>query len=444
QTGEFLWDQVTQSYVLNAFFYGYIITQIPGGLLSEVISPAWIFGGGIGITAVLTLFTAVVARASLPAFLVLRALEGLSEGVTYPSLYALVARWSPVRERSFLVTVCIFGSLLGTIVTLPVAAVLCEHGFDGGWPSVFYLSGLLGFAWVVAWFLLSSATPEQNHLISPEERKYIVDCRDGKFGVHRLVPCLPVWQARAAGLYFVVCWTEGWSVWSCVELFPRFFSQLPRLPLQNGLLNAGIYLSQGVVELVSSYSADRIIERRLLGVTSTRKVFESISLLGQAVIFVCLASAGCNTVLACVLLLAACSLAGAHSGCDSVLPIDLAPEFAGDDPLLLAVHSAGSVMGLVNTISNITGIFAPMLVGYLTENNEGLERWDTVFYVSAAINLFGGVVFLIFGTAKVQPWAHPQTEVVPDTDPLIPSINDDPLHGTAFSDDDASSLDKRA
>ncbi|KAG0435270.1 hypothetical protein HPB47_018588 [Ixodes persulcatus] len=79
KTGEFLWDQVTQGYVLNAFFYGYIITQIPGGWLSEVISPAWIFGGGIGITAVLTLFTAVVARASLPAFLVLRALEGLSE-----------------------------------------------------------------------------------------------------------------------------------------------------------------------------------------------------------------------------------------------------------------------------------------------------------------------------------------------------------------------------
>lgn len=68
-----------QGYVLNAFFYGYIVTQIPGGWLSELLNPAWLFGGGIGITALLTLCTAVVARVSLPAFLVLRALEGLAE-----------------------------------------------------------------------------------------------------------------------------------------------------------------------------------------------------------------------------------------------------------------------------------------------------------------------------------------------------------------------------
>ncbi|KAM7293175.1 hypothetical protein ISCGN_026305 [Ixodes scapularis] len=331
QTGEFLWDQVTQSYVLNAFFYGYIITQIPGGWLSEVISPAWIFGGGIGITAMLTLFTAVVARASLPAFLVLRALEGISEGVTYPSLYALVARWSPVRERSFLVTVCIFGSLLGTVITLPVAAVLCEHGFDGGWPSVFYLTGLLGFVWVVAWFLLSSATPEQNRLICAEERKYIVDSRDGKFGVYRSVPWIEILLSHPVWMCALIKFCSSWSFSTLLTELPSYLKNVLHFEIQkSGLLNAGVYLSQGVVELVSSYSADRIIERRLLGVTSTRKVFQSISLLGGAVIFVCLASAGCNTVLACVLLLVASSLAGVHSGCDSVLPIDLAPEFAGE------------------------------------------------------------------------------------------------------------------
>ncbi|XP_029848750.2 sialin [Ixodes scapularis] len=433
KTGEFLWDQVTQGYVLNAFFYGYIITQIPGGWVSEVISPAWIFGGGIGITAVLTLFTAVVARASLPAFLVLRALEGLSEGVTYPSMYALIARWSPVRERSFLATVCTLGSLLGTIVTLPVAAVLCEHGFDGGWPSVFYLSGLLGFVWVVAWFLLSSATPEQNRLISAEERKYIVESRDCKFGVYRSVPWIEILLSQPVWMCALIKFCSAWSFYTLLTELPSYLENVLHFEIQkNGLLNAGLYLSQGVVGLVSSYIADRVIERRLLGVTSTRKVLESIGLLGGAVIFVCLASAGCNTVLACVLLLVASSLAGAQYGCDGVLPIDLAPEFAG------------SVMGLVNTVSNTAGIFAPMLVGYLTENNESLEQWNTIFYVSAGINLFGGVVFLIFGTAKVQPWAHPQTEGVPDTDPLIPSINDDPVHGAASPNDGASSSDKRA
>ncbi|CAN7998644.1 unnamed protein product [Ixodes hexagonus] len=99
-------------------------------------------------------------------------------------------------------------------------------------------------------------------------------------------------------------------------------------------------------------------------------------------------------------------------------------------------------MGLTNAISNTAGIFAPMLVGYLTENNESLERWNIVFYTAAAINLFGGVVFLIFGTAKVQPWAHLQTEAVPDTDPLIPSGHD--AVGDGSLNYDASSSDKSA
>ncbi|KAH9373762.1 hypothetical protein HPB48_018619 [Haemaphysalis longicornis] len=131
-TGEFLWDEVTQGYVLNAFFYGYIVTQIPGGWLSEVLDPAWVFAGGIGITSLLTLCTAPMARASLAGFLVLRVLEGISEGVTYPSMYALLARWSPVAERSMMAGVSNAGSLLGTVVTLPVAAVLCKVRLCGG------------------------------------------------------------------------------------------------------------------------------------------------------------------------------------------------------------------------------------------------------------------------------------------------------------------------
>ena len=30
---------------------------------------------------------------------------------------------------------------MGSVVALPLAGVLCQHGFAGGWPSVFYLIG---------------------------------------------------------------------------------------------------------------------------------------------------------------------------------------------------------------------------------------------------------------------------------------------------------------
>lgn len=41
----------------------------------------------------------------------------------------------------------------------------------------------------------------------------------------------------------------------------------------------------------------------------------------------------------------------------------------------------------------------------LTVLQNTIEEWQTVFYIAAAINLFGAVVYTIFGRGTVQPWA---------------------------------------
>ena len=35
----------------------------------------------------------------------------------------------------------IIGAHVGSIISFPLSAILCEYGFDGGWPSVFYVFG---------------------------------------------------------------------------------------------------------------------------------------------------------------------------------------------------------------------------------------------------------------------------------------------------------------
>ena len=54
-TGDFDWDEKTQSLVLGCFFYGYVLTQIPGGRAAELFGGKWIFGIGILITSVFTI-----------------------------------------------------------------------------------------------------------------------------------------------------------------------------------------------------------------------------------------------------------------------------------------------------------------------------------------------------------------------------------------------------
>ena len=36
-TGHFQWDEAQQGIILGMFFYGYVLTQVPGGRLAEVV-----------------------------------------------------------------------------------------------------------------------------------------------------------------------------------------------------------------------------------------------------------------------------------------------------------------------------------------------------------------------------------------------------------------------
>jgi MFS family permease len=65
--------------ILGAFFYGYIVTQLPGGWLATRYGGKWVFGIGVLGTAALTLLTPVVAEFSSVALFILRVVEGFME-----------------------------------------------------------------------------------------------------------------------------------------------------------------------------------------------------------------------------------------------------------------------------------------------------------------------------------------------------------------------------
>ena len=42
--GPFVWDESQQGIILGMFFYGYVLTQLLGGRLAEIIGGKWLFG----------------------------------------------------------------------------------------------------------------------------------------------------------------------------------------------------------------------------------------------------------------------------------------------------------------------------------------------------------------------------------------------------------------
>ena len=64
---------------MGSFFYGYIVTQLPGGWLGARFGGKYLFGFGVLCTAVLTMFTPLAARHSIEMLILVRILEGLGE-----------------------------------------------------------------------------------------------------------------------------------------------------------------------------------------------------------------------------------------------------------------------------------------------------------------------------------------------------------------------------
>ena len=60
------------------------------------------------------------------------------QGVTFPAMMAMWARWAPPLERSRLMALSGSGSNFGAFLALPLTGYICQ---TLGWPAVFYICG---------------------------------------------------------------------------------------------------------------------------------------------------------------------------------------------------------------------------------------------------------------------------------------------------------------
>ncbi|XP_053908375.1 vesicular glutamate transporter 1 isoform X2 [Cuculus canorus] len=170
QRPQFNWDPETVGMIHGSFFWGYIVTQIPGGFIAQKFAANRVFGLAIVSTSVLNMLIPAAARTHVGCVITVRVLQGLVEGVTYPACHGIWSKWAPPLERSRLATTAFCGSYAGAVVAMPLAGVLVQYS---GWSSVFYVYGSFGVCWFAFWVLVSYESPAQHPTISPEERKYI-------------------------------------------------------------------------------------------------------------------------------------------------------------------------------------------------------------------------------------------------------------------------------
>ena len=72
-----MWQKNIQGHILGAFFYGYLISQIPGGILAERYGAKWVLAAFMCLSTVSTLLTPVAARLSFILLIILRICCGI-------------------------------------------------------------------------------------------------------------------------------------------------------------------------------------------------------------------------------------------------------------------------------------------------------------------------------------------------------------------------------
>lgn len=394
QDGPLVWDEYDQGIALGAFFYGYVLTQVPGGRLAERVGAKWLYGAGVLTTALLTLLTPLAALNSFHAFVALRVMMGLGEGVTFPAMHAMIARWLPKDERSLLSTIIYSGGLCGTVVAMPLSGILCDSAFLGGWPAAFYVFGVIGVLWFIFWAALVHNSPQEHPRISQEERIYI-ETNQGDEHTREVLP-IP-WRAVLTSLPFwalmLTHFGQNWGSYTLLTELPSYLKNIQHFGIkQNGYLSALPYMLQAITSWGAGYLADHIRRRDLFSVSIIRKFCNSFAFFGAATCLFGVTFAGCNAALSVVLFTIGMGINGFSYSGYMVTHVDMSPDFAG------------TLMGMTNAFANLAGILAPLAIGSLTNDNETIAQWSIVFYIASGTYIITGAIFILFGSAELQPW----------------------------------------
>lgn len=115
-----------------------------------------------------------------------------------------------------------------------------------------------------------------------------------------------------------------------------------------------------------------------------------------------LAYSGCNLTLATILMTSAlCSNATTSASVLSSV-VDMAPNYAG------------ITMGIMSTIGAISGFISPIVVGYLTFENQSVLAWQHVFEICGVMFIGCGIFYICFIDTAVQKWNN--LSEIPDFD----------------------------
>ena len=371
------YDAAATGLILSSFFWGYIGPQMLGGWLADRFGGKPVLTVGVVLWTLGTLLTPAAAGISFGALLVMRAVLGLGESVHFPTVHSLAARWTIASERSRAISLYVSGVSFGTAAALLASPMIV---LTLGWPAVFYISGVLGVIWLVAWLLKAADVPEKCAGVTAQELAMIRADRPPA-PLAESIPWAAILREKNVWAIVIAHVCNNFGGYIILLWLPSYLHKSFGIPMERlGSYSIIPWIAAFGVGNLSGWIADGL-RKRGMTMTGVRKLMQGSAFTLGAVPMLLLPLAD-SARLAIALVTIATGGAALGVAGFAANHLDIAPQYAG------------ILMGLTNTFAQLPGIVGVALTGFIVKLTHSFAG---AFYLIAVIYMAGMACYLMMG-----------------------------------------------
>ena len=374
-------SNITFGYLSAAYNWTYALCQLPVGVVLDKFGVRRVGRISSFVWSIASFAAAITPN--LGGFFAARLLLGIGEAPTFPGNAKAIGYWFPAKERSSATSIFDGSAKFASAIGVPLIGMLL---LKVGWRWSFAATGLISFLYFLL-FCRVYRDPVDDPGLTARERDYILE-RAAE------APILPAETASFGYLIRqpkVIGITLGFGAYNYVfylllTWLPSYLSQALHIDLLHSFLYTGVpWLFGTVCELVvGGWLVDHLLERGWNASTVQRAVLIGGTSMGLGII----GAAYAQTAITALIWISI-SLGG----------LSAAAAVGWSVPSLIGPRgSVGTLAGIMNFSSQVSGILAPIVTGYLVSAR---HSFGWAFGVSA-IYLCIGISAYIFMLGRIE------------------------------------------
>jgi MFS transporter, ACS family, D-galactonate transporter len=341
-------SNVSFGYLSAAYNWTYTLCQLPMGVVLDKFGVRRL-GRISSLIWSLATFAAAVAP-NLGSFFAARLLLGIGEAPTFPSNAKAIGYWFPAKERSSATSIFDGSAKFASAIGVPLIGILL---LKVGWRWSFAATGMVSFLYFLLFWRVYR-DPGDDPKLTAEERNYILE-------KNAAAPVVPNETASLGYLIRqpkVIGITLGFGAYNYVfylllTWLPSYLSSALHIDLLHSFLYTGVPWLIGTASelLIGGWLVDQLLERGWNANRVQRTVLIGGTTLGLGII----GAAYSQTAISALLWISV-SLGG----------LSAASAVGWSVPSLIGPRgSVGTLGGIQNFSSQVSGILAPIVTGYL-------------------------------------------------------------------------------